>query len=89
MASRIATDGGTSGLNLLSARAVCLFSFIRCGRLRSCGLSFWLRGIMTGEDGVVGLELSVDVVVAVLDDMSFVFASGLLFLSGRSYFLSR
>jgi len=38
---------------------------------------------------VVGLELSVDVVVAVLDDMSFVLASGLLFLSGRSYFISR
>lgn len=95
-ARRAATEGGIASgewifLDLLSDRPESLFSLSRCDRFRSCVVSCCPRkGITTGEEGVVGLELSVEVVVDVVDDMSLVsrFARGLVFPSGSSYLIS-
>lgn len=95
-AKRAATEGGIASgewifLDLLSERPDSLFSLTRCDRFRSCAVSCCpRRGITTGEEGVVGRELSVEADVDVVDDMSLVsrFAIGLFFPSGRSYLIS-
>lgn len=100
IARRAATEGGMSSgewivRDFLVGRSEPFLkagrSFFPCGRFRSCEDSRCPRsGITTGEEGVVGLDvLSVEVVET--EGMSVVarLGSGLLFLSRRSFLVSR